>query len=142
MKVKFKRLDKQVMVPVKAHIGDGAVDLQSRVAFSLVPGERAAIPTGLAVAIPVGYAGFVIPRSGHALRSGLSVVNGPGLIDSGYRGEIQVILINLGQETVAFEAGDRIGQLAIAPVPEVEWEEVEDLDETERGEGGFGSTGV
>lgn len=141
MKAKFKRLDKQVQIPVPAHIGDGAVDLQCRVDFSLEPGERAAIPTGLAIAIPDGYAGLVIPRSGHALRHGLSVVNGPGLIDSGYRGEVHVILVNLGQESVSFRAGDRIAQLAIIAVPEITWEETDELDDTSRGEGGFGSTG-
>lgn len=141
MKAKFKRIDPQVQTPAFAHIGDGAVDLQCSVDFSLEPGERAAVPTGLAVAIPEGYAGLVIPRSGHALRSGLSVVNGPGLIDSGYRGEIHAILINLGTESVSFQAGDRIAQLAIVAIPEITWEEVDDLDDTERGEGGFGSTG-
>lgn len=141
MQAKFKRLDPQVEKPTRAHIGDAAVDLQSRIEVCLEPGERAAIPTGLAVAIPDGYAGFVLPRSGHARREGVGVVNGPGLIDSGYRGEISVLLINHGQEPVTFSAGDRIAQMTILPVPEVEWVEVEDLDETTRGEGGFGSTG-
>ena len=99
------------------------------------------MPTGLAVAIPEGYAGLVLPRSGHARRSGVGVVNGPGLIDSGYRGEITVLLINHGAEEVAFSRGDRIAQLAVVPVLNVEWTEVESLDETTRGEGGFGSTG-
>ena len=142
LQAKFKRLDPQVKIPAPAHSGDAAVDLQTRVDFTLKPGERAAVPTGLAVAVPHGYAGLVIPRSGHALRSGLSVVNGPGLIDSGYRGEIQVILVNLGSEPISFRTGDRIAQLAIVAVPEVVWEEAEELDDTDRGEGGFGSTGA
>lgn len=142
MQAKFKRLDPQVTKPTTAHIGDAAVDLQCRVDVVLKPGERAAVPTGLAVAIPDGYAGFVLPRSGHASRQGVGVVNGPGLIDSGYRGEISVLLINHGETDVSFQGGDRIAQLMIVPVPEVEWVEVEDLDETPRGAGGFGSTGV
>lgn len=141
MQAKFQRLDKQVTILTTAHIGDAAVDLQCRVSLTLEPGERAAVPTGIAVAIPDGYAGLVLPRSGHALRFGISVVNGPGLIDSGYRGEISVLLINHGEEAVRFEAGDRIAQLAILAVPQVEWMEVDDLEETERGVGGFGSTG-
>ncbi len=100
-----------------------------------------AVPTGVAVAIPEGFAGLVIPRSGHALRSGIGVVNGPGLIDSGYRGEVAVILINHGTDPVSFSRGDRIAQLTVVPVPVVEWTEVSELDETDRGSGGFGSTG-
>lgn len=99
------------------------------------------MPTGLAVAIPEGFAGLVIPRSGHAKRLGIGVVNGPGLIDSGYRGEVSVLLINHGSETVTFEKGERIAQLAVVPVAVVDWVEVESLDETSRGSGGFGSTG-
>ncbi len=142
MQVNFTRLDQELPVPTNAHIGDAAVDLHSRVDVTLVPGERRSIPTGIAVAIPVGYAGFVLPRSGHAMRLGVGVVNGPGLIDSGYRGEISVLLINHGADEVTFVRGDRIAQLAIVPVPEVAWVEVDDLDETGRGHGGFGSTGV
>lgn len=98
--------------------------------------------TGIKVAIPEGYAGFVLPRSGHAKRSGVGVVNSPGLIDSGYRGEVSVLLINHGNDPVTFRKGDRIAQLVVLPIPEVEWDEVDELDETTRGEGGFGSTGV
>lgn len=141
MKINFVRLDRDLPVPVTAHIGDAAVDLHSRIDVLLRPGERAAVPTGIAVAIPEGYAGLVLPRSGHARRHGIGVVNGPGLIDSGYRGEISVLLINHGDQEVKFGRGDRIAQLAIVPVPAVEWVEVEDLDETDRGAGGFGSTG-
>jgi len=100
------------------------------------------VPTGIAVSIPEGFAGLVLPRSGHASRHGVGVVNGPGLIDSGYRGEISVLLINHGDAVVSFARGDRIAQLTIVPVPSVEWTEVESLDVTERGDGGFGSTGV
>ena len=141
MQINFIRLDPELPVPTTAHIGDAAVDLHSRVDVVLESGERSAVPTGLAVAIPDGYAGFVLPRSGHALRSGVGVVNGPGLIDSGYRGEISVLLINHGSDAVSFERGDRIAQLSVVPVPEVTWTEVEFLEGTKRGAGGFGSTG-
>ncbi|HEU4319004.1 MAG TPA: dUTP diphosphatase [Acidimicrobiia bacterium] len=141
MQVNFVRIDRELPVPSTAHIGDAAVDLQSRVDVTLAPGERASVPTGLAVAIPVGFAGLVLPRSGHAARHGIGVVNGPGLIDSGYRGEISVLLINHGEKEVSFSRGERIAQLSIVPVPEVSWVEVDQLDETSRGGGGFGSTG-
>ena len=141
MQINFQRLDPELAIPTTAHIGDAAVDLQARSDVTLEPGERAAVPTGLAVAIPGGYAGLVLPRSGHARRSGIGVVNGPGLIDSGYRGEISVLLINHGAESVTFNRGDRIAQLAIIPIPDVEWTEVDSLDGTTRGDGGFGSTG-
>ena len=142
MQVTFKRLTTEVEIPTRAHIGDAAVDLQTRSEITLEPGERAAVPTGIAVAIPEGYAGLVLPRSGHALRQGVGVVNAPGLIDSGYRGEISVLLINHGQNPVTFQLGDRIAQLSVVEVPTVEWIEAEDLDETSRGAGGFGSTGL
>jgi dUTP pyrophosphatase len=142
MQVNFIRLDRELPIPTTAHIGDAAVDLHSRLDVSLAPGERSAVPTGLAVAIPEGYAGLVLPRSGHARRSGIGVVNGPGLIDSGYRGEITVLLINHGKEEVKFGRGDRVAQLAIVPVPTITWVEVDDLDQTSRSDGGFGSTGT
>ena len=142
MQANFKRLDVEVEKPTRSHIGDAAVDLQARYDITLGPGERAAVPTGLAVAIPEGFAGFVLPRSGHARRLGVGVVNGPGLIDSGYRGEISVLLINHGAESVTFSRGDRIAQLAVVPIVEVDWVEVDQLDDTPRGPGGFGSTGV
>lgn len=141
MQVNFVLLDKELPIPSAAHIGDAAVDLHSRIDVTLQPGERAAVPTGLAVAIPDGHAGLVLPRSGHAMRMGVGVVNGPGLIDSGYRGEISVILINHGDDTVEFARGERIAQLAVVPVPTVIWNQVDTLDQTERGSGGFGSTG-
>jgi dUTP pyrophosphatase len=142
VQVNFVRLDRELPVPSNAHIGDAAVDLHSRVDLTLQPGERSAVPTGIAVSIPNGFAGLVLPRSGHAHRHGIGVVNGPGLIDSGYRGEISVLLINHGENEASFARGDRIAQLAVVPVPTVEWTEVATLDETERGEGGFGSSGV
>ncbi len=100
------------------------------------------MPTGIAVALPPGHAGLVIPRSGHARRAGVGLVNGPGLIDSGYRGEIEVLLINHGVAPVTFAKGDRIAQLVVVEVPDVVWEEVDSLDPTTRGESGFGSTGA
>lgn len=141
MKVTFKRLSPQVPIPKPAHPGDAAVDLTTTEDILLGPGERTAAPTGLAVAIPPGHAGFVLPRSGHAHRSGVGVVNAPGLIDSGYRGEIRVLLINHGGEAVRFSAGDRVAQLMIVELPIVGWEEADELDDTARGKGGFGSTG-
>ena len=141
MQVNFILLDRELPVPTHAHIGDAAVDLHSRIDVVLEPGERVAVPTGIAVSIPVGYAGFVLPRSGHARRHGVGVVNGPGLIDSGYRGEVSVLLINHGSEAVGYGRGDRIAQLAIVPIPAVDWVEVDQLDDTDRGSGGFGSTG-
>ena len=141
MQVTYTRLDRELPIPTPAHIGDAAVDLHSRIDITLAPGDRAAVPTGIAVAIPAGYAGLVLPRSGHARRHGIGVVNGPGVVDSGYRGEISVLLINHGAEEVKFGRGDRIAQLAIVPIPAVEWVEVDLLDDTERGAGGFGSTG-
>ncbi len=141
MHVSFLRLDPELPSPRLAHHGDAGFDLTTTEDVSLAPGDRAAIPTGLAVQIPVGYAGLVLPRSGHALRHGVGVVNSPGLIDSGYRGEVKVILINHGDETVSFQRGDRIAQLVVVAVPEVQLVEVESLDDSTRGAGGFGSSG-
>jgi dUTP pyrophosphatase len=141
MNVSFHRLDPELLPPQQAHPGDAGWDLVARQDCVLEPGARAAVPTGLAVAIPPGYAGLVLPRSGHARRHGIGVVNGPGLIDAGYRGEVSVLLINHGDSAVEFARGDRIAQLVIVAVPEIEWME-EDLDDTSRGGGGFGSTGV
>ncbi len=108
----------------------------------LAPGARQAVPTGVAVAIPEGYAGLVTPRSGLALRHGIGVVNGPGLVDSGYRGEIKVLLVNHGPEIVRLARGDRIAQLVVVPVALQEYSEVDELPESGRGAGGFGSTGA
>ena len=108
----------------------------------LLPGERALVSTGLRIAVPPGFEAQVRPRSGLALRHGIALVNGPGTIDSDYRGVVQVLLINLGQETVTLQRGDRIAQLVVAPVTRVEWDVTERLDDTKRGGGGFGSTGT
>jgi dUTP pyrophosphatase len=135
-------------LPQRASPGSSGYDLRAAIAeegVTLRPGDRLAIPTGLVVAIPRGYEGQVRPRSGHALRSGLGVINAPGTIDADYRGEVAVLLINLGREPVRIERGDRIAQLVIAAVPDVLLEErqgLEELGETDRGASGFGSTGA
>lgn len=130
------------MLPARAHPGDAGLDLVAAEDARLAPGERAAVATGWAVAIPEGMAGLVVPRSGNALRHGLTVANAPGLIDAGYRGELKVILVNLGADPVAVAAGDRIAQLVLVPVALGAAAEVPELPESDgRGEGGFGSTG-
>lgn len=132
-------------MPLPAYHSAGAsgLDLLADMeqAIALEPLERCAVPTGIAIEIPPGYEGQVRPRSGRALREGLTLLNTPGTIDSDYRGEIQVIVVNLGREPVSIEPGDRIAQLVIAPVARVELVEVEELDDTHRGGGGFGHTG-
>ncbi len=122
--------------------GSAGLDLRADEAFSLLPGERRLVPTGLAVEIPPGHEGSVRPRSGLAIRHGVGMVNAPGTVDSDYRGELQVILVNHGQAPVTFERGERIAQLVIAPVARAELTLVETLSETGRGAGGFGSTGT
>lgn len=122
--------------------GAAGADLRCVDSFSIGPMERKLVLTGVSVAIPPGFEGQVRPRSGLAIRHGISMVNSPGTIDSDYRGELAVIMINLGSEVVQFDAGDRIAQLVIAPVIQAEFEAVESLETTERGAGGFGSTGV
>jgi len=139
--IDLKRLDPDLPIPQHAHPGDGGVDLYARESISLAPGERAVVPTGIAVAIPDGYAGLVTPRSGLAARHGIGVVNGPGLVDSGYRGEISVILVNHGAGSVELERGERIAQLVVLPVAVQEYVEVDELPPSRRGAGGFGSTG-
>ncbi len=140
--IPFQRLRPDATAPSRAHPGDAGLDLSSVDDLILGPGERAAVATGWAVAIPPGMAGLVVPRSGNALRHGLTVANAPGLIDSGYRGELKVILANLGPEPVAIAAGDRIAQLVITPVVLGGVSEVDALPESDgRGDGGFGSTG-
>ena len=135
------RLREEAVVPGRAYAGDAGLDLTTCERLELPPGERAVAPTGLAVAIPEGYAGFVQPRSGLAARSGIAVVNSPGLIDSGYRGEIRVVLLNTDRErTFVAEPGDRIAQLVVLPVPELAVREVDELQPTERGVRGFGSS--
>jgi dUTP pyrophosphatase len=142
MEISLKRIDPDLPMPQHAHTGDGGVDLHAAEDAILPPGERCIVPTGIAVAIPLGYAGFVVPRSGLAARSGLSVVNAPGLVDSGYRGEIKVILVNLGQEVIELARGDRIAQLVVVAVEEQVFVEVDELPDSPRGSGGFGSTGA
>ena len=122
--------------------GSAGMDLRCTVDVELAPLERKLVPTGLRMAIPLGYEGQVRPRSGLALKQGISLVNTPGTIDSDYRGEIQCILINLGSETVRLAKGERIAQLVVVPVVQAHIEVVDSLDDTERGEGGFGSTGT
>lgn len=141
--VKIKRLDSEVVLPTYAHSGDAGLDLRSNVDVDIAPFERVLIPTGLAIAIPEGYAGFVQPRSGLALKQGFSIVNTPGLIDAHYRGELKVIAINTDKyETIHIAKGDRVAQLVIQEVPIVNLIAVDELDQTDRGEGGFGSSGV
>jgi dUTP pyrophosphatase len=136
------RLDRELPLPVYAKPGDAGLDLRASEFASLEPGERRLVPTGLAVAIPDGHAGFVLPRSGLAMQKGVTVLNAPGLIDSGYRGELKVLLINHGSEAVAIARGERIAQLVIQPVASVTLVEVERLPDSARGVGGFGSTGA
>jgi len=139
--VPLQRLDPGLSVPGYAHPGDAGVDLRARHRLVLEPGDRAAVPTGIALSIPEGFAGLVAPRSGLAARHGIGVVNAPGVVDSGYRGEIRVILVNHGRDPVTIERGDRIAQLVVVPVAVVGFLEVNDLPPSSRGEGGFGSTG-
>ena len=141
--VSIKRLDPPVSLPEYAYSGDAGLDLRCNESVDLAPFERRLVSTGLAIALPDGYAGFVQPRSGLALKRGLSIVNTPGLIDAHYRGELKVILINLdAKEPIHLEKGERIAQLVIQEVPTVCLHEVDELDETDRGTGGFGSSGV
>ena len=136
------RLREDAIVPGRAYEGDAGLDLAACDAVELAPGERAVVGTGLAVAIPEGYAGFVQPRSGLADRHGISIVNAPGLIDSGYRGEIKVILVNTDRSSpFRVEPGMRIAQLVVLPVPEIDVVESEELPQTERGVRGHGSSG-
>jgi dUTP pyrophosphatase len=143
IEVEITRLREDARVPERAYAGDAGLDLATCEAIRLAPGERALVPTGLAVAIPEGYAGFVQPRSGLAAREGITVVNSPGLIDAGYRGEIQVVLLNTDRErTFTAQPGERIAQLVVLPVPELSLREVDVLPPSERGVRGFGSSQV
>ena len=140
--VPIKRLDPTVELPTYAYEGDAGLDLRSNEDVILAPLERRLISTGLAVAIPEGYAGFVQPRSGMALKRGLSMANTPGLIDSHYRGELKVVAVNLDPTApIKIERGERIAQLVVQKVPVVQLVEVNELDVTDRGAGGFGSSG-
>ncbi len=142
MKLRFARLTETAAAPTRAHDDDAGYDLRASEAATLPPGARASVGTGVAVAIPDGHAGLVLPRSGLAARHGISLVNAPGLIDAGYRGEVRVLLLNTDREA-SFEVapGDRIAQLVIVRHEAPELIEVDSLDETVRGDGGFGSTG-
>ncbi|MCX6429628.1 MAG: dUTP diphosphatase [Actinobacteria bacterium] len=142
IEVLIKRLDPGVPLPTYAKGGDAGADLVTRVDLTLEPGQRALAPTGISIALPDGYAAFVHPRSGLAIKHGVSVVNAPGTIDAGYRGEIQVILINQDpNESISFKRGDRIAQLIIQKVERADFVEVSELPGSGRGTGGFGSTG-
>ncbi len=142
MELSFKRLRPEGELPVAHHPGDAGLDLRSAIDIVVGPGERAMVPTGIAVAIPEGHAGLVLPRSGLAVRNGLTMANAPGLIDAGYRGEVICAVINLDRsEPVSIATGDRIAQLVIVALPTVRPRWADDLPPTVRGEGGFGSTG-
>jgi dUTP diphosphatase len=136
------RLDRALPMPAYAKPGDAGLDLRASEAATLEPGDRRLVSTGVAIAIPEGHAGLVLPRSGLAMHKGVTVLNAPGLIDSGYRGELKVLLINHGAEAVAIERGERIAQLVIQPVAHARLVEVERLPDSARGGGGFGSTGA
>jgi len=137
-----QRLDPELPLPGYAHADDAGADLMTRVDVVLAPGARAVVPTGIALALPSGYAGFVHPRSGLAARTGLSIVNAPGTVDAGYRGEVKVCLINLDPaETVRLSRGDRIAQLVVQPVQTARFVAVAGLPQSARGVGGYGSTG-
>jgi dUTP pyrophosphatase len=140
--VLLQRLDPGLPVPTYAHPGDAGADLCTAVDAVLAPGERALLPTGVAIALPDGYAAFVHPRSGLAVRYGVSLVNAPGTVDAGYRGEIKVSVVNLDpREPVTFHRGDRIAQLVVQRVERAVFHEVTTLPGSDRGEGGFGSSG-
>jgi len=140
--VLIKRLDEGIPLPTYAKGGDAGADLVTRIDVNLAPGERALIPTGIAIALPDGYAAFVHPRSGLAIKHGVSMVNAPGTVDAGFRGELQVILINHDRHaTVKFSRGDRIAQLVIQKVERADFIEVSELPGSGRGTDGFGSTG-
>ena len=142
MQVLITRLDPELPLPKYAKGGDAGADIVSRIDITLAPGERALVPTGIAIALPDGYVALVHPRSGLAIKHGVTMVNSPGTVDAGYRGELQIILINHDRtEAVSFKRGDRIAQLVIQRVERAEFVEVENLPGSGRGEGGFGSTG-
>jgi dUTP pyrophosphatase len=142
MAVLIKRLDPSVPLPIYAKAGDAGADLTTRIDFTINPGERMLIPTGISIALPNGYVALVHPRSGLAIKHGISMVNTPGTIDAGYRGELQVILINHDlTQPVSFKKGDRIAQLVIQKVEHADFVEVENLPGSERSVDGFGSTG-
>jgi dUTP pyrophosphatase len=142
IEVLITRLDPDLPLPRYAKGGDAGADIVSRIDITLAPGERALVPTGIAIALPDGYVALVHPRSGLAIKHGVTMVNAPGTVDAGYRGELQIILINHDKsESVSFKRGDRIAQLVIQKVERAEFVEVRDLPGSGRGAGGFGSTG-
>jgi len=142
VEVQFTRLDRELALPSYAHPGDAGADLVARTDVVLEPGARALVPTGLAIAIPVGFVGLVHPRSGLAAKNGVTVLNAPGTIDSGYRGEVAVLLLNTDPHSaVTIRRGDRIAQLVLQRVSQAVFVESADLESTSRGDGGFGSTG-
>jgi dUTP pyrophosphatase len=142
LQVLITRLDPSIPLPVYAKGGDAGADIVTRIDVTLQPGERALVPTGIAIALPDGYVALVHPRSGLAIKHGVTMVNAPGTVDAGYRGELQCILINHDpREAVTFHKGDRIAQLVIQKVERAEFVEVKDLPGSGRGTGGFGSTG-
>jgi len=142
IKLPLKRLDPSVAVPTYAREGDAGLDLRAAHDATLEPGGRGLVGTGLAVAIPAGFAGLVLPRSGLALTHGVTVLNAPGLVDAGYRGELKVLLVNHGEKAVTVRRGERVAQLVIQHVERAEPVEVGELPASERGAGGFGSTGA
>lgn len=141
VKVKVKKLSEQAVIPKKATVGSAGFDLHCTGRFSISPGEHVAVPTGLAFEIPPGYVMLIYPRSGNAKKHGLTLSNAVGVVDSDYRGEVMVLLHNAGDHQVFIEPGDRVAQAIIQRIPEVELEECENLSDTQRSSGGFGSTG-
>lgn len=143
VRIAIRRLDPDLPLPTRQHHDDAGYDLVAAESLELAPGERALVGTGVAIALPEGYAAFIQPRSGLAAKHGVSIVNTPGLIDAGYRGELKVALINHDLRTAfRVERGERIAQLVVQRVETVDWSEVDELDDTARGSGGHGSTGV
>ncbi len=143
VEIRIRRLGPDVPLPSYAHPGDAGADLTTTVDLHLEPGERALVPTGISIALPEGYVGLVHPRSGLAARCGLSIVNSPGTVDAGYRGEVKVMLVNLDpRQPVVLHRGDRIAQLVVQRVEQATFVEVDELPPSVRGEGGYGSTGM
>lgn len=141
--LRVRRLDPRAQLPSRAHDGDAGYDLRALDAGTLAPGERTLVRTGIAIALPRGHAGLVLPRSGTAVRHGIALVNAPGLVDEGYRGELQVLLLNTDRVAAwSWEAGDRIAQLVVTRPALPEVVETTELDDTARGAGGFGSSGL
>ncbi len=140
--MRFQRLNPEAIVPTRAHPGDAGLDLCALNPVEIAPGQRVKVATGIAIELPTGHAGLIVPRSGLAAKHGLSIVNAPGLIDEGYRGELQVLLLNTDQAApVSIAAGERIAQLVVVAVSTPQLVEVDELDESMRGGQGFGSSG-